>query len=430
MKLREPVAIVAPVRTPVGKLGGALAGIEPYVLLGNAIRGAVFHAYDASAEFQAVLESGKRDREPSAGSMPLDTRERRALKDVINADEVIVGCVRNGIGNVARVGALDAGIPMTVPAMTVDRQCASSLEALSIAAARINAGLAKKIIVAGVESASQAPWLFEKTARPYSYFEPKPHRIRMATEEVGDPPMGETAEILADEFGITREEMDEFAFDSHMKAARAQAEGRFEKEMWTLGKDAQGRMVPMDGRDECVRPDTTLEKLAKLPAVFRKGGRVTAGNSSPLNDAAAACFVMSAETAKHDRYAVDAWIKGISTVALDPNRMGLGPAFAIPDLLKSCGLKMADIDLFEINEAFAAQVLAVLREMKKDGNALPPEKLNVGGGAIAIGHPLGASGLRIVVTLVRALQARRLRRGVASLCVGGGQGMAVLVELP
>ncbi len=429
-KLREPVAIVAPVRTPVGRLGGMLAAVEPYLLLAGAFRGTVFECYKQCRQFRSVLAGELAEGDEAEAEKRLGTGERVALKGILKADDVIVGNVRNGIGNIARVAALEAGIPEDIPAMTIDRQCASSMEALALAAAKIAGGLADKILVGGVESASQAPWLYQKTSRAYGYFEPKPYTIRMSSPAVGDPSMGETAETLADDFRISREEMDAYATESHRKAAEAQKDGRFAREMWTLINDAQGRTIPVDAADECVRPDTSPEKLARLPAVFRSGGRVTAGNSSPLNDAAASCFVMSAAEAEREGVTVDAWIRGVCAVGLDPTRMGLGPALAIPKLLEECGLGMDDIDLFEINEAFAAQVLAVLRMMEREGNPIPLAKLNVNGGALALGHPLGATGLRISITLIRALQARGLKRGVASLCVGGGQGMAILVEVP
>ncbi len=388
MKLREPVGVAAPLRTPMGKLAGALAPVEPYRLLAHV--------------FRAV---GGR------------TGHRRP-------DEVLGGNVRNSIGNITRVAALEAGLGVDVPAATVDRQCASSLEALVAAAARIQAGMAERILVGGVESASRCPWLFEKTSRPFAYFEPRPYPVRLAPESVGDPSMGETAEILADEFGIEREAMDRFSVESHRRAAAAWERGDFAEEVVPV--EVPGRKGPVRiDRDETVRADTGLEALAALPPAFRKNGRVTAGNSSPLSDGASACWAASARALEADGIAPAAWLTGTVTVALEPRRMGLGPALAIPKLLEEQGLTDDQIDLYEINEAFAAQVLAVNRELR-----IPPEKLNVNGGAVALGHPFGATGLRLVATLVHALRRRGLRRGVASLCIGGGQGMAVLLEIP
>lgn len=381
MKFAEPIAICGLVRTPIGRLGGILAAREAFDLQSESMR-------------TTVTRVG------------------------VDVDEVIVGNVRNSVGNIARVAALEAGLPEDVPAMTVDRQCASSMEALVLGAQRIAVGGARAVLVGGVESASRSPWLFEKTPRAYSYFEPRPYKIRMAHEACGDPPMGETAEILADEFMITREEMDAFALRSHELAIAARERG-----------ETAAEIVPGEQpADECPRADTTLEKLAKLKPAFRKDGRVTAGNSSPLNDGAASAIVMSRAVAEREGVRPDAYLLGAATVGLDPRRMGLGPALVIPQLLAEHGLSVKDVDLFEINEAFATQVLAVLRHLEQHDCAIPQEKLNVNGGAVAIGHPLGCTGLRLVVTLVNALRARNLKIGVAALCIGGGQGMGVVVK--
>lgn len=384
MKLRTPVGISALTRTAMGKHGGTLAAWLPYEMMGRVIH--------------SVAE--------------------RTTKKV---DEVIVGSIRSHIGNVGRVGALEAGLEMSVPATTVDRQCASSMEALAIAAAKVGSGLGERYIVGGVESASRGPWFLDKTARPFAYGEPQPYTPHMSTPEVGDPSMGETAEILADEFDIKREEMDEFSLESHKRAAAATKEGVFADEILPL--PPRGKQKEAFAADETIREDTTLEKLAKLPPAFRKDGRVTAAGSSPLTDGASGAFVADLETFEKDGLKPDAKVLGFSTVALDPKRMGMGPALAIPALLEAHGLKQSDIDLFEINEAFAAQILAANKELK-----IPADVLNVHGGAIALGHPFGATGVRLIVTLVNALKKKGLKRGVASLCVGGGQGMATLVE--
>lgn len=386
MQLREPVGLVDLIRTAMGRHGGALAALEPHQILA-----------------------------------PLFAHVREETGAAIQ--DVIVGSVRNSLGNVGRVAALEAGVPVDVPAMTVDRQCASSLEALATAAAKINAGLMDRVLVGGVESASRCPWFMEKTAGPYAYFEPRPYTIRLATEEIGDPPMGETAEILADEFAITREDMDRFSLMSHERAAASQERGDFGEEILPLPVPVRkGPPLPFE-RDETIRGDSSLESLGRLRPVFRRGGRVTAGNSSPLSDGAAACLAVSGEAAERNGWIAAGWVTGFATVALEPRRMGMGPALAVPRLLEEQGLSVDDIDLFEINEAFAAQILAVNRLLE-----IPADRLNIGGGAIALGHPLGATGLRLVVTLAHTLRRRGLRRGVASLCIGGGQGMAVLVD--
>jgi acetyl-CoA acetyltransferase family protein len=391
MKLEPPIALVGVKRTHIGKLGGGLAGVTPHLLLAEC--------------FKATLA-------------PLEATGVR----LAGVDDVVVGNVRNSIGNIARVAALEAGLPESVPAVTVDRQCASGMEALAVGACRVAAGFAEVVLAGGVESASRAPWLFEKTRRPYAYLEPRPHEVQMASRASGNLPMGETAERLADEFGLERAALDAFALKSHQKAARAVAEGAF---------DAETSADSLLARDECVRPDTTLESLAALRPVFRKTGVLTAGNSSPLNDGAAACLVMRADTAKRLGLTPDAVLTGIDTVGLDPNRMGLGPALSIPRLMADLGLDTDTVDLFEINEAFSAQMLATLGHLEASvGIVIPEEKLNVNGGAIALGHPLGATGLRLIATLVNALRRRGLKTGMASLCVGGGQGMSAAVEVP
>ena len=318
MKLKEPIAIVMPRRSPIGKVGGQFAILEPHELLAQVLR--------------PILADGGAN---------------------VRYDDVIIGNVRNGIGNIGRVTALAAGLPVDTPAITVDRQCASSLEAVGIAAAKIGAGLAEAVVVGGVESASRCPWLYERTARPYAYQEPQPFKVRLATEEVGDPPMGETAEILADEFGIAREDMDAFSADSHSRATAALEAGAFGEEIIPIAVPGKrGASVRLD-QDETIRPETTPEGLATLRPVFRKDGRVTAGNSSPLSDGAAACIVASREACEKHGWTPAVWLRGIATVALEPRRMGLGPALAMPRVLDACGHTLDDIDLVEINEAFA-----------------------------------------------------------------------------
>lgn len=390
MSLINRVGIFAPKRTPIGKIAGMLAGID---------------AWDLQARtFKATLEA-----------VPDDLR---------NLDEVIVGNVTNSIGNIARIAATGAGIDPAVPAYTVDRQCASSMEALAIAAAKINAGLGACYLVGGTESASRAPWLYEKTERPYSYMAPQPYKLRFAGPDIEDPPMGETAEILADEFSIAREDMDAYAASSHQRTAAAADSGKLKDEIIPIViPQRKGDPLRLD-RDECVRPDTTAEVLAKLRPVFRKDGRVTAGNSSPMNDGAVSAIAVSEDTIRNAGLQPDAWLTDVHAVALEPRRMGMGPSIAVQQILKRNNLTDADIDLYEINEAFAAQVLAVNKELK-----IPQDKLNIHGGAIAIGHPLGVSGLRIVGTLINALKVTGGKRGVAALCVGGGQGMACIVEM-
>lgn len=416
MMFSEPIALYAPARTAVGKLAGFHAAVEPHRLLASAITGTLL-------------------RSAQPGSLALD--EANGLREQVLStphlcafDEAIIGNVRNSIGNIARVGVLEAGLPVETPAITVDRQCASSMEAVALAAGKLLSGQANRVLVGGVESASQAPWLYAKTARPYGYFEPQPFRIRMGADRTGDPTMGETAEILADEFGITREQMDAFAAQSHQRAEQATASNQFAQEIWPYLGTLHESLVESNRADECIRPGTTAAGLAKLRPVFRPAnGRVTAANSSPLNDAAVAAVAVRAADLPESHRKNAIIIHGITTVGLDPNRMGLGPALAIPSLLKACKMSLNQIDLIEINEAFAAQVLACLAHLKSAGFEIPQKKLNVLGGAIALGHPLGVSGLRIIQTLATALRLQGKKRGIASLCVGGGQGMAALIEV-
>jgi acetyl-CoA C-acetyltransferase len=381
----ERVVLLGLKRTFVGKRGGALAHVGAHRLM--------------TRSFCATLADV---------AVPIDA-----------IDDVIVGNVRNSIGNIARVAALDAGVPEEVPACTVDRQCASGLEALAMAAARVRLGEARIILAGGVESASTCPWLFDKTPRGYAYAEPRPHEILLAPRSTGNLPMGQTAEMLAREFAIPRDAQDRFAYESHQKAANAATLKQFDAEICTMDDIAA---------DESVRPQTTLDRLAALRPAFDANGTVTAGNSSPLNDGAASCLVMTESTANELGIVPQAILGPVDTVGLHPNRMGLGPAMTLPRLLKKSGLACCDVDLFEINEAFAAQVLASLHHLRRnDGIDIPAEKLNCRGGAIALGHPLGATGLRLVVTLVHALEQNDLKQGVVSMCVGGGQGMSASV---
>lgn len=383
----QKVGIVSAKRTPFGKLGGALSSIEAYDLLARA--------------FIATLDaSGHADLIKS------------------KTDHVYGGSVRNSIGNVTRVAALAAGIPEVVPAATLDRQCASSLDALQVASALIQSEQADCILTGGVESASQCPWLFERPTRAYAYGEPQPYTIRFSTPEIGDPPMGETAELVADDHNITREDMDAFTLNSHQKAAA----GDFSDEIIPITIANRKQTITVD-TDESVRGDGSLEALAKLKPVFRKDGRVTPGNASPLSDGAAACLVAGEQFIQTHKLPTLAWIKDFCTVGLDPTRMGLGPAYAIPKLLEKANLKLDDIDLFEVNEAFAAQMLGCQAVYP-----LPVDRVNQQGGALAIGHPMGASGARLVMTLAYQLKRQNLKRGIAAMCAAGGQGMAILIE--
>ena len=369
--------------------------------------------------------------------------------DPASLDEVILGCVVQPPEalNIARVVALRSGIPQHVPAMTVQRNCASGLEAITQACLRIQAGEGQLYLAGGVESMSGTPMLFSRRAakkiaamagsksaakkiralaalRP-SDFLPTPGLKLGLTDPVSGLSMGETAEILAREYAISREDQDTFALRSHQRAAAG--ESRLAEEIVPAYDPVRGTAAT---RDNGVRPHQSLEMLAKLRPVFEpETGTVTAGNSSQITDGAVALLIGTEEVAGRLGLEPLGIIRGFAYAGCDPDRMGLGPAFASEHLLERLHLTIEDADLVEINEAFAAQVLAVLRKMKADGiGDIPDDRLNVNGGAIALGHPVGASGARLVLTALKELRRRNARQAVVSLCVGGGQGGALWLE--
>jgi 3-oxoadipyl-CoA thiolase len=403
----DDVFLVEAVRTPQGRYGGALASVRPDDL--------------ASLALAAVL---------SRSGIPGES-----------VDEVIFGAANQaGEDNrdVARMAVLLAGLPDTVPGYTVNRLCASGLTAVAAGAHAIRAGEAEVVVAGGVESMTRAPWVMAKPGTPWSrpgatydtslgwrFTNP---RFVAADGEVSDDSrpevskvtlsMGETAEEVAALDGISRRDSDEFALGSHTKAIAAQNGGRFQKEIVP---------VPVgDGvvdTDEGPRKETTLDKLGTLRPVFREGGIVTAGSSSPLSDGAAAVLLASADAVQRYRLPVRGRIVAGSSVGVQPNLMGLGPVPATNKVLGRADWQIADLDAIELNEAFAAQSLAVIRRL-----GLDEDKVNADGGAIALGHPLGCSGARLVVTLIGRLEREGGRRGLATLCVGVGQGVALLVE--
>src|SRR4051794_38625346 len=377
------------VRTPFGRYGGALPGVRPDDLGAHVVR--------------SILDRTKIDPE--------------------RIDDVMFGNA-NGAGednrDVARMAVLLAGLPTSVPGTTINRLCGSSLDAAMQASRAVETGDADLVLVGGVESMSRAPWVLLK---PEKGFPAQPQTLhsttlgwRMVNPEMPEQwtiSLGESAEKLAGMYDISREAQDEFALRSHQRAHRAWEDGLYD-----------GWVVPVPDteleRDEAVRPDTSMEKLAKLKPAFVKNGTVTAGNSSPLNDGAAAVLIGSEKTGLTPL----ARIAGRGTFAVDPDVFGIGPVEAANRALKRAGITWADVDLVELNEAFAAQSLACVGEWKD----LDPEKVNVFGGAIAIGHPLGASGARILGTLVRGLHETGGKWGVAAICIGVGQGLAVVGE--
>jgi acetyl-CoA acetyltransferase family protein len=386
--------ILDAVRTPFGRAGGALAGVRPDDLAAHAVRSLLARAPEL---------------------------------DPARIDDVAFGDA-NGAGednrNVGRMAVLLAGLPTSVPANTVNRLCGSSLDAAMQASRSVETGDADLVLVGGVESMSRAPWVLLKPERAY----PRGHETlhsttlgwRMVNPEMPEAwtiSLGESTEKVAGMYGISREAQDEFAVRSHQRAARAWDEGFYDP--WVVP-------VPLDdsehARDEGIRPDTSVEKLGKLRPAF--GGTITAGNASPLNDGAGALLIGSPQGAEVAGLEPLARIAGRGTFAVDPDVFGIAPVEAANRALARAGIGWGDIEVAELNEAFAAQSLACL----KDWSELDPERLNVNGGAIAIGHPLGASGTRILGTLVHELRRRGGGWGIAAICIGVGQGLAVVVE--
>jgi 3-oxoadipyl-CoA thiolase len=393
--------LVDGVRTPVGKFGGALRGVRPDDLLALVLRAIV---------------------------------ERNGV-DGADIDEVIAGDT-NQAGednrNVARMSTLLAGFPVTVPAVTVNRLCASGLEAVVQAARAIMVGEGDLLIAGGVESMTRAPWVLAKpeslppkgapeivdSSFGWRFVNPKLAAVH--------PPlaMGETAENLVDKYDLSREEQDRFALTSHERAVAAWDAGHFDAETLPVEVPAGRGQTATFARDEQPRADTSLEALGKLKAVFRKDGTVTAGNSSSLNDGAAAVLVASEDAVERLGLRPIARVVASATVGVDPSIMGIGPVDATSKALRRAGWDLEDIDTVELNEAFAGQSLAVLRELALDHAIVNPQ-----GGAIAIGHPLGSTGARLTTTLLHRLRREpALRRGLVTLCVGVGQGEALLVE--
>lgn len=392
--MRDEIVIAGAVRTAIGTLMGGLSAIS-------------------AAELGAVVIREALNRAGIAAE---------------SVDEVIMGNVlQAGQGmNPARQAALKAGIPQEVPAMTVNKMCGSGLKAVALAAQAVAAQDAEIVVAGGVENMSLAPYLLPKARAGY----------RMGHDQIidsmikdglwcpfTDVHMGITAENIAAKYGISREEQDAFAATSQNRAEAAWAEGRFEREIVpVMVPQKKGDPLPF-AKDEHLRPGTTVEALAKLRPAFKKDGTVTAGNASGINDGAAAVVVLSGKRAAALGVKPMAVIKGYASAGVDPAYMGLGPVPATKKALAKASWSLDDLELVELNEAFAAQSLGVLRELP-----LNPELVNVNGGAIALGHPIGASGARILVTLLFALAARGKRMGLAALCIGGGQGIAMAVE--
>ncbi|MEK6252514.1 MAG: acetyl-CoA C-acyltransferase [Actinomycetota bacterium] len=392
----QEALILDAVRTPMGRYRGALSSVRPDDLAAHVISAAV---------------------------------QRNGIDPERITDVYLGAANQAGEDNrdVARMAVLLAGLPVSVPGATVNRLCASGLEAVNMAARAVKLGEGDLYLAGGVESMSRAPWVVPKpeAALPRGaqtmYDTTLGWRMvnpRMA-EMYSTESMGETGENVAERYGVSREDQDAFALRSHQRAVAAAEEGRFAEEIVPVELNQNGALE----RDEGPRADTSLEKLAKLRPAFSEGGTVTAGNSSTLNDGAA-CLVIGSERGAEQLGAKPlARIVAFGVAGVDPAVMGMGPAEAIPRALAAADLDLDDVDLIEVNEAFASQVLACARQLGID-----EERLNVNGGAIALGHPLGCSGARLMTTLVREMRRRGSRYGVASLCIGVGQGLATVVE--
>ncbi len=391
--------IIDAVRTPVGRFGGALKDV----------------------------------RSDDLAALCIAELVKRNNLDASLIEDVVLGCT-NQAGddnrNVGRMAALLAGLPYSVAGQTINRLCASGLNAINSAAHAIKLGEGEVFIAGGTESMTRAPFVVAKSESAFSrdfkvfdstigwrFTNPK------MTAAYAKEGMGDTAENVAQQYGLTRLEQDEFAFATQQKWGQADAAGKFKDELVPVAiPQKKGDPIIFD-RDEFPRPDVTMEQLAKLRPAFKKDGTVTAGNSSGINDGAAAVLLMEAATAKRLGYKPLVRVVASAVAGCDPSFMGLGPIPATQKVLARAGLKISDIDLFELNEAFAAQSIPCIRELGID-----PAKVNVNGGSIAMGHPLGSTGARITATLVHEMKRRGSRYGLVSLCIGVGQGIATIVE--
>lgn len=392
--MHKDIAIVAATRSPIGRFQGGLSTVP---------------AHDLSAQLiRAVLQSTGVAAE--------------------QIDEVILGQILTaGAGqNPARQAAVNAGLPYEVPSMSLNKLCGSGLKAVHLAAQAIALGDADVVLAGGQESMSLAPFVVHKarTGLGLGHAMMDDTLLRDGlTDAFHNYHMGITAENLAERYGITREQQDAFAVESQRKAVAAMEAGRFKDEITPIDvPQRKGDPVRVEA-DEQPRAQTTLESLAKLRPAFKKDGTVTAGNASTINDGAAVLLLASAEKAKELGLPVLAWIRGWASTGVDPAIMGIGPVSASRKVLKKVGWELDQLDLIEANEAFAAQSLAVAKDLQWD-----MDKVNVNGGAIALGHPIGASGARVLVTLVHEMRRRGAQKGLATLCIGGGQGVAIAIE--
>ena len=387
--MKREAVIVSAVRTPVGRCRGALAAVGA----------------------------------PELGALVIAEAVRRAGLQGEEVEEVIFGNLgNNDSANLARVVTLQAGLPFTVPAITIDRQCSSGLNAIAMVALMIEAGEADILVAGGTESDSNRPHLMEKARVAYQVAPPQ-WLVRRTAPGALNVSMGTTAENLGRKYHITREECDAFALESHRKAAAAQAAGRFDAQMIPVTVPGKRGKTTVVDRDECVRPESTMETLGRLPTAFEPDGVCTAGNSSPMSDGAGAVVLMDRETAEKKGLEPLAVFRGFAVTGCDPSIMGIGPVEAIRKVLRKTGLTLEEMDLIELNEAFATQSIACIREL-----GLDMDKVNVNGGALALGHPLAGTGAILTAKLLYELKRRRARYGLVAFCMAGGQGGAAVFE--
>ena len=387
--MKREAVIVSAVRTPVGRCRGALAAVGA----------------------------------PELGALVIAEAVRRAGLQGEEVEEGIFGNLgNNDSANLARVVTLQAGLPFTVPAITIDRQCSSGLNAIAIGALMIEAGEADIVVAGGTESDSNRPHLMEKARVAYQVAPPQ-WLVRRTAPGALNVSMGTTAENLGRKYHITREECDAFALESHRKAAAAQAAGRFDAQMIPVTVPGKRGKTTVVDRDECVRPESTMETLGRLPTAFEPDGVCTAGNSSPMSDGAGAVVLMDRETAEKKGLEPLAVFRGFAVTGCDPSIMGIGPVEAIRKVLRKTGLTLEEMDLIELNEAFATQSIACIREL-----GLDMDKVNVNGGALALGHPLAGTGAILTAKLLYELKRRRARYGLVAFCMAGGQGGAAVFE--
>lgn len=387
--MKKEAVIVSAARTPVGRCRGMFAEVDAAELGALAVKAAV---------------------------------ERAGIPPESVEDVIFGNLANDNFANIARVVLLKAGLPISVPGFTIDRQCSSGLNAIALAAMMIESGHGEVFVAGGVESDSSRPYIMNRPKQAYQ-MNPPEWGIRYTAPEPLNVSMGITAENLCDKYGITREECDAFAVESHRKAALAQEQGVFDRQMAAVPvKDRKGS-VTMITRDECVRPDSSMETLGKLKPVFLENGRVTAGTSSPMSDGAGAVVVMEKERALREGKKIWAKFVNFAVVGCDPKIMGIGPVGAIQKLVKQTGVSLDQVDLIELNEAFASQSIACIREL-----GLDMAKVNVNGGALALGHPLAGTGGILATKLVYEMERRDARYGIVAFCMAGGQGAAALFE--